>query len=222
MTIPPFAIESVPVPKLPILSPPPAAEAVLFQVEPGPVTVTAPVEPAANPMEPPLPLFTVPPFSMVSMPMPKAPTWMVPVLVHVEPGPDTVAVPREPGESPTKPAASVTVPPFWTVSVPTPLSPTTRFSVLACPPASMLSVPELRAVGPRVMLLPSTVPPLTASVPEPTPVGPTVMLLASTVPPLTASVPESTLTGPPPDKAADGCAKSPTANVPPLTVVPPV
>ncbi len=62
MTVPPFSIVSVPVLKLPILSPPPG---VLFQVEPGPVTVTEPVEPPDNPMEPPPPLFTVPPFSMV-------------------------------------------------------------------------------------------------------------------------------------------------------------
>ena len=41
MTFPPFAIVSVPVPKLPILSPPPG---LLFQMEPGPVTVTVPVE----------------------------------------------------------------------------------------------------------------------------------------------------------------------------------
>ena len=50
MTLPPFAIMSVPVPNVPILSPPLSP---LFQVEPGPVTVTVPVEPAANPTEPP-------------------------------------------------------------------------------------------------------------------------------------------------------------------------
>ena len=50
MTVPPFAIVSVPVPKAPTLSPPPG---LLFQAEPGPVTVTAPIEPADNPMEPP-------------------------------------------------------------------------------------------------------------------------------------------------------------------------
>jgi hypothetical protein len=64
MTAPPFAIVSVPVPKLPILSPPPG---LLFQMEPGPVTVTVPVEPADNPIEPPpAALFTLPPFSTVS------------------------------------------------------------------------------------------------------------------------------------------------------------
>ena len=80
MTVPPLAIVRVPVPELPILSPPPG---LLFQMEPGPVTVTVPVEPADNPMEPPPPLFTVPPFSMVSVPVPKAPTWMVSIFVHV-------------------------------------------------------------------------------------------------------------------------------------------
>ena len=40
MTVPPFAIMSVPVPKLPILSPPLGP---FVQLEPGPVTVTVPV-----------------------------------------------------------------------------------------------------------------------------------------------------------------------------------
>ena len=118
MTIPSFAIVSVPVPKLPIFSPPPG---LLFQVEPGPVTVTVPVEPADNPTEPPPLLFTVPPFWMASVPVPKAPIWMVSVLVHVEPAPDTVAVPCEPGKSPTNPPQSVNVPPFSTASAPIPL-----------------------------------------------------------------------------------------------------
>ena len=51
MTVPPFAIVSEPVPRLPILSPPAGP---LFQVEPGPVTVTVPVP--SNPTEPPAPL----------------------------------------------------------------------------------------------------------------------------------------------------------------------
>ena len=59
MTLPPFAIVRVPVPKLPILSPPLGP---LIQLEPGPVTVTVPFEPAVSPTEPPPPLFTVPPF----------------------------------------------------------------------------------------------------------------------------------------------------------------
>ena len=82
MTIPPFVIVSVPVPKLPILSPPLGP---LFQVEPGPVTVTVPVEPADNPTEPP-PLFTVPPFWMVSVPVPRPPTTTLPLFVQLEPG----------------------------------------------------------------------------------------------------------------------------------------
>ena len=60
LTVPPFAIVSEPLPKLPILSPP-GLTGLLFQLEPGPVTVTVPVEPAAKPMEPPPPLLTVPP-----------------------------------------------------------------------------------------------------------------------------------------------------------------
>ena len=128
MTIPPFAIVSVPVPKLPILSPPPG---LLFQVEPGPVTVTVPVEPTANPTEPPPELFTVPPFWMVSVPVPEPPTTTFEMFVHVEPAPDTVTVPREPGKLPTNPPKSVNVPPFWTTSVPIPFWPTPRFRAVA-------------------------------------------------------------------------------------------
>ena len=62
-TVPPFAIVSLPLPKKPIPSPPPG---LLFQVEPGPVTVMVPVEPGDNPIEPPPPLFTVPLFSIVA------------------------------------------------------------------------------------------------------------------------------------------------------------
>ena len=96
-------------PKLPILSPPPGP---LFQLEPAPVTVTVPVEPTDCPTDPPLALFTVPPFWMVSVPVPKLPTMMFPVFVHVEPAPDTVTVPCEPPKLPTTPKTSVTVPPL--------------------------------------------------------------------------------------------------------------
>ena len=101
MTIPPFVIVSVPVPKLPILSPPPGP---LFQMEPGPVTVTVPVEPADNPTEPPPPLFTVPPFWMVSVPVPRPPTTTPPIFVHVEPAPDTITVPRRARQIANSPA----------------------------------------------------------------------------------------------------------------------
>jgi hypothetical protein len=64
MTLPPFATVRVPVPKLPILSP---ACGPLIQLEPGPITITVPVEPGDNPTEPPplvvvLPSSAVPPF----------------------------------------------------------------------------------------------------------------------------------------------------------------
>ena len=100
MTVPPFAIVSVPVPKAPTLSPPPGP---LFQAEPGPVTVTAPVEPTDNPMEPPPPLFTVPPSWMVSVPMPLPPTTTSAAFVHVEPTGHRHRALRRPANSPTAP-----------------------------------------------------------------------------------------------------------------------
>ena len=57
---------------------------------PGPVTVTVPVEPAANPTEPP-PLFTVPPSWIVGACWP--PTTTLPAFDQLEPAPVTVTVP---------------------------------------------------------------------------------------------------------------------------------
>jgi hypothetical protein len=166
MTLPPLAIIRAPAPKLPILSPP--IVPLLFQVDPGPVTVTVPVEPADNPMEPPPPLLTVPPFSMVSVPAPKPPTTIVSVFVHVEPAPDTLAVPCEPRNWQINPPKSVTIPLFWTASVPTPLSPTTRFWVIGTP-ALISSVPLLTASVPPLMVVPPKVaPPESVRVPVPT------------------------------------------------------
>ena len=111
VTVPPSAIVSVPVPKLPKLSP-----RVLLKLEFAPVTITVPVEPTLNPMEPPPALFTVPPFWMISVPVPKPPTTTFP-FVHVEPAPVTVTVPCEPGPLPMAPRPTrgpmlmLTVPP---------------------------------------------------------------------------------------------------------------
>jgi hypothetical protein len=55
------------------LNPPPG---LLFQLEPGPVTITVPNELADNPTELPPPLFIVPPFWMVSVPVLKPSTTM--------------------------------------------------------------------------------------------------------------------------------------------------
>ena len=116
MTFPPFAIVSVPVPKLPILSPPLGP---LIQLEPGPVTVTVPVEPADCPTEPP-PLFTVPPSWIVRVPVPRPPTTTLPAFDQLEPAPVTVTVPSPPGRLPTVPKESANVPPVWIVSIPVP------------------------------------------------------------------------------------------------------
>ena len=71
------------------------------------VTITVPVEPTANPTEPPPALFTVPPSRMMSVPAPWPPTTTFEAFVHVEPAPDTVTVPCEPGKLPTNPPKSV-------------------------------------------------------------------------------------------------------------------
>ena len=111
---------SVPVPSLPTFrSPPPT---LLFQVEPAPVTVTVPVEPLLVPMKPvrPARLITLPPASMLSVPLPKLPTCREPKVFQVEPAPVTVAVPVEPLLVPMKPVPVDTSPPAAMTSVPVP------------------------------------------------------------------------------------------------------
>jgi len=73
VTVPPFWIVSVPMPPLPTLRPEKLLEPVV-QDEPMPVTVTVPLEPEREPMSTPPPLLTVPPFWIVSIPVPKSPT----------------------------------------------------------------------------------------------------------------------------------------------------
>ena len=68
-------------------------------------------------------LIKLPPLAIVSVPSPELPTRSWLLLVHVEPAPVTVTVPREPANVPMtleKLAALLVVrlPPFWTVSVP--------------------------------------------------------------------------------------------------------
>ena len=134
LTVPPFVIVSEPVPKLPILSPPLVP---LIQLEPGPVTVTVPVEPAVNPTEPP-PLFTVPPSWIVSVPVPWPPTTMEPALDQLAPAPVTVTVPSPPGRLPIVPKEVFNVPLGWMTSIPVPFEPTDRF--WACAPGSLITV----------------------------------------------------------------------------------
>lgn len=153
MTTPPFSITSMPVPKLPILSPPLGP---LFQVESGPVTLTVPVDVPVNPIEPPAPLVTVPPFAIVSVPAPWPPTTRVPVFVHVEFGPVTVTEPCEPGALAIAPRTLVNVPQSWTISV-----------------------PELPVDDPSCMLVPIFSVPRTSTVPLPPPVVPRIRLLAT-------------------------------------------
>ena len=92
--MPPSAIVSVPVPRLPMFTP-----ELLIQVEPAPVTLTVPSEPAPWPMlaAKAVLLLTVPPFVIVSEPVPKLPILSPPgvtgVLFQVEPGPVTVTAP---------------------------------------------------------------------------------------------------------------------------------
>ena len=101
LTVPPFVIVSEPVPKLPILSPPDSRTVIPSGARAGHCHRT--IEPS-NPTEPPPPLFTTPPFWMVSVPVPKPPTTRVPMFVHVEPAPDTVTVPMPARQIANKPA----------------------------------------------------------------------------------------------------------------------
>ncbi|WLA45745.1 hypothetical protein QIH80_28395 [Bradyrhizobium elkanii] len=88
----------------------------MFQDELGPVTVAVPLEPGKDPIRPLVPA-TVPPFWIVSVPVPATPT-VTPGLNHTEPKPSTVTVPFEPALFPMKPLTLFIVPPPLIVSSP--------------------------------------------------------------------------------------------------------
>ena len=79
---------------------------------------------------------------MVSVPVPRMPTYRSPLLAHVPL--DTVAVPTLPASKPRYPYELVTLPPV-TLSVPVPESPTERSPLLAHVPLDTVAVPILPA-----------------------------------------------------------------------------
>jgi hypothetical protein len=138
-------------------------------VEPAPSTVTVRV-PVPAPTKGLLPIIallslTVPPFSMMSTPDPVAPTtklWPESVMVHVEPGPFTVTVPKpgtplvlSPIELSNTDALLTTLPPFSMVSVPVPARPTLREELMVqmvepggAPAPFTVTAPEEPALSP--------------------------------------------------------------------------
>ena len=96
--------------------------ALLVHLEPLPLTVTVPVEPELTPRKPCV-LFTCPPDSIESEPVPELPIVSEPVL-HVEFVPVTVTEPDEPVWLPILPLLeSVHCPPASMRNVPVPLYP---------------------------------------------------------------------------------------------------
>ena len=74
-------------------------------------------------MLPPM-LLTAPPLVTLSVPLPELPTTRLPLLLHVEPTPSTVATLVEPDEPAMLPLPLLTAPPPLTLSVPLPEIPT--------------------------------------------------------------------------------------------------
>ena len=109
LTVPPFAIVRTAVPELPMLRP-----TLLVQLEPGPLTAAVPCEPVELPMLAvnPATLLSVPPFAIVSAPVPKLPMLRPgagALFDQVEPVPVIVTAPSEPTVKPTEtPPALVT------------------------------------------------------------------------------------------------------------------
>jgi hypothetical protein len=115
VTNPPSEIVNMPMPpKSPTMRPPLAS-----QTEPAPVTVTVPCAPLRRPMVLSPLLLTWPPFSMMSVPLPSAPTTKT-VLDQEEPTPVTVTVPCDPASVPTTLTVLVSVAPSRIVSWPVP------------------------------------------------------------------------------------------------------
>jgi len=94
-------------------------------------------------------LLSVPPFAIVSVPMPELPTVRLPLLVQVEPAPVTVALPCEPAADPITPPEQeggklqllLTVPPLWIVSMPVLELPTVKLLVVAAAAATTAPIP---------------------------------------------------------------------------------
>ena len=97
-----------------------------FQRELMPVTVAVPKPVALLPSVTAPVEETSPPEEIVSVPSPLDPTFVVPVIVHDEPAPLTVAVPSAPRPVPSVAAtpALLSLPPLVTLSVPIPVKPT--------------------------------------------------------------------------------------------------
>ena len=136
LTVPPFVIVSEPVPKLPILSPP-GSQDCYSKLEPGPVTVTAPVEPEQSDRAAAAAVHRAAVLDGKRA-RAQAADHEGSDVRPLEPAPDTVTVPCPPGKLPINPPISVNVPPFWITSIPVPFVPTVRFSAVA--PAPLISV----------------------------------------------------------------------------------
>ena len=108
------------------------------QVEPDPSTITTAVDPpptTASESE------TLPPLVMLSVPLPSCPTKQNTSLVHVEPEPETVAVPVEPALCPSAKSELETVAPPVILSDPEPSSP-----IYIAPSSWRLPAPEIDRV----------------------------------------------------------------------------
>ena len=116
---------------------------------PVPSTTTVPLLPLEPPRpKPPVPdTVTLPPFWIVSVPVPLLPTpkdELAPVRLSVPPSTSTVPLLPDAPASPRPNYATVTWPPFWMVSEPVPPLPTPMPPVAA----AMLSAPPLTVTAP--------------------------------------------------------------------------
>src|SRR5262245_6421286 len=117
VTTPQSEMVNMPMPWLPTMS------QMVSQREAKPVTVTVPIPGPCGPVRLPIvliPLLTLPPFSMVSVPLPNAPTTKALLVDQRETGPVTVTVPCDPADKPTTPTVLPSSPPSWIVSWPVP------------------------------------------------------------------------------------------------------
>ena len=126
VTVPPFWTMSVP--ELGPRNPPTTSWSLIFQAEPGSVTVIVPVAPGLLPRKPPDgPVSTCPPPAIVTCPVPELPMTSPTLFVQVAPAPLTVTVPRalvlQPAQPPTWPSPLLTVPPLPMLSTPVLLRP---------------------------------------------------------------------------------------------------
>jgi len=152
VTLPLLVMLRLPLPPSPTIS-----EVLTPNTDPVPSTVTLPVPSENDPILTRLSTVTLPPLVMLSFPAPSTPTRKAKlVLLHKEPVPSTVTLPKDPAFAPIKLVPElVRLPPAKMERLPLPSMPTRRLPANACEPEPVtVTLPKPVETSPMKRLWP--------------------------------------------------------------------